>query len=63
MLDPYYDFMRRYRYRNRKPVSHQQTCPVCGRRLVNTYLRDGVWECRRCWEQPTITTSESEYIR
>lgn len=34
-----------------KPVRHQQTCPVCGRRLVNTYLRDGKWKCRRCWEE------------
>lgn len=34
-----------------KPVRHQQTCPVCGRRLVNTYSRNGVWKCRRCWEE------------
>ena len=52
MLDPYYDFMRRYRYVNRKPVRHQQTCPVCGRKLVNTYLLDGVWKCRRRLETP-----------
>lgn len=51
MLDPYYDFMRRYRFNNPRPVRHQQTCPVCGRKLVNTYLRDGVWKCRRCWEE------------
>ena len=23
---------------------------VRGRKLVNTYLRDGKWKCRRCWE-------------
>lgn len=51
MLDPYYDFMRRYRFNNPRPVRHQQTCPVCGRKLVNTYLQDGVWKCRRCWEE------------
>lgn len=50
MFDPYYDFMRRYRFNIAKPVRHQQTCPVCGRKLVNTYLRDSVWKCRRCWE-------------
>lgn len=50
MFDPYYDFMRRWRFRSAKPVRHQQTCPVCGRKLVNTYLRNGVWKCRRCWE-------------
>ena len=38
MFYPYYDFMRRQRYENKKPVRHQQTCPVCGRKLVNTYL-------------------------
>ena len=33
-----------------KPVRHQQTCPVCGRTLVNIYLRGGVWKCKRCWD-------------
>lgn len=33
-----------------KTVRHQQTCPVCGRKLVNTYRRQGQWKCRRCWE-------------
>lgn len=46
-----YEFMRRWRLKPAKPVRHQQTCPVCGRRLVNTYLRDGKWKCRRCWEE------------
>lgn len=50
MFDPYYDFTRNWRFKPAKPVRHQQTCPVCGRKLVNTYLRDGVWKCRRCWE-------------
>lgn len=52
MFNPYYDydFMRPWRFKPGKLVRHQQTCPVCGRKLVNTYLRDGVWKCRRCWE-------------
>lgn len=33
-----------------KPVRHQQTCPVCGRNLVNTYLRKGEWKCKKCWD-------------
>lgn len=37
-----------------KPVRHQQTCPMCGRKLVNTYFRDGVWKCRRCWEEENV---------
>lgn len=51
MFDPYYDFMRRWRFKPDKPVRHRQTCPVCGRKLVNTYLRDGQRKCRRCWEE------------
>lgn len=34
-----------------KPVRHQQTCQVCGGKLVNTYFRNGAWKCRRCWEE------------
>lgn len=52
MFYPYYSyyFAPRRRYKTFKPVRHQQTCPVCGRKLVNTYLRNGVRKCRRCWE-------------
>ena len=51
MFNPYYDydFMRRWRFKPGKLVRHQQICPVCGRKMVNTYLRNGVWKCRRCW--------------
>ena len=35
----------------RHSAARRQTCPVCGRKLVNTYLRDGQWKCRRCWEE------------
>lgn len=47
---PYMDVFPRWRFKPTKPVRHQQTCPVCGRKLVNTYCKDGVWKCRRCWE-------------
>lgn len=33
-----------------KPVRHQQTCSVCGRTLVNTYLRKAEWKCKKCWD-------------
>ncbi len=49
---PYLDLLPPCRFKPAKPVRHQQTCPVCGRKLVNTYLRDGKWKCRRCWEAP-----------
>lgn len=32
-------------------VLHDQICPVCGRKAVNTYLRGGAWKCRLCWEK------------
>ena len=48
---PYIDILPRWRFRPVKPSRHQQTCPVCGRKLVNTYRKDGVWKCRRCWEE------------
>lgn len=37
-------------FRPQKPVAHQQTCPACGRTLVNLYRRDGVWKCKGCWD-------------
>ena len=34
------DYIRRL-FKPAKTVRHQQTCPVCGRKLVNTYYKDG----------------------
>lgn len=39
----------------KKDVLHQQTCPVCGRKLVNTYRRGNEWKCRVCWEEADNT--------
>lgn len=54
MFDNAYDFMLRpyfgRLFKPGKPVSHQQTCSACGRKLVNLYRRDGVWKCKRCWD-------------
>lgn len=47
-LSPYLD-MFRLRIRKSKPISHQQTCPICGRTLVNLYRHNGVWKCNKCW--------------
>lgn len=33
-----------------KSVRHRQTCPVCGRTLVNLYWKDGKWKCKKCWD-------------
>ena len=58
MFDPYKPYLdiwphrvRAQRRLGKPPVRHQQTCPVCGRGLVNIYKQDGTWKCRRCWEE------------
>ena len=36
----------------KKTVLHQQTCPVCGRKLVNLYVgARGEWKCKQCWDE------------
>ncbi len=47
MFERYNDFMPYLRFKPAKSVRHQQTCPMCGRKLVNTYHRNGVWKCQR----------------
>ena len=49
--DPYTEMMRLLRPRPSKSVVHQQTCPVCGRTLVNLYLRNKEWKCKKCWDK------------
>ena len=34
--------------RGKKNVRHSETCPVCGRKLVNLYPGNGAWKCRQC---------------
>ena len=68
-FDMYNDDMRRTinRIRNGRnaTVVHQETCPCCGRKLVNLYRREvekfekrgedtirkkkNVWKCKACW--------------
>ena len=45
------EVMRQIKRSNGKPVRHQQTCPVCGKRMVNTYLKNGIWKCKKCWDE------------
>lgn len=40
----------RIRSTARPDKRNRQTCPACGQKLVNTYLRNGEWKCRKCWE-------------
>lgn len=51
----YEDEMRRLAHRlNRRSnanVVHHETCPICGRKMVNLYRREDEWKCRLCWEK------------
>ena len=55
MVSGFYDFgmdpLWRKLLRPGKPVRHQQTCPACGRRGVNTYRRGNDWKCLKCWKE------------
>ena len=43
-----------------KPVRHQQTCPVCGKKLVNTYRHGDEWKCFECWKAETALAAGKE---
>lgn len=53
--DPEYQrLMRRIHNARTKTTIHHETCPVCGKKLVNLYRRnmtDSAWRCRECWEK------------
>ena len=44
--------------RHDTPVVHHETCPCCGRKLVNLYLKDGQWQCKACWDKEAANVSE-----
>ena len=58
LVNPMKNYHKRYdlpfdfnfRMKRRKPIAHRVTCPVCGKKLVNIYLRNGEWKCKQCWE-------------
>lgn len=43
----------------KKIVRHSETCPVCGRTLVNLYPGNGVWKCKQCWDEDTSLRATS----
>lgn len=57
----YYDYPYIYRkmFKPAKPVRHQQTCPVCERKLVNTYRRGNMWKCKQCWDMEDETRANN----
>ena len=42
---------RFFKEQTKSAVRHRETCPECGRKLVNLYWRKSGWKCRACWEQ------------
>ena len=58
--DPYMEIMRLARRRAKATIAHQQTCPVCGRTLVNLYRRDKEWKCKKCWDKEDSLPSLKE---
>ena len=42
---------RPYNKRDDAPKQCQQTCPCCGRKMVNIYLKDDEWKCKQCWDK------------
>lgn len=58
---------RNRKYGHNKNVLHHETCPCCGRKLVNLYLGDvkkiaeyhgeavvkieKEWKCKACWDK------------
>lgn len=52
-MDDYRRTVRRVCNRRNADVVHHETCPCCGRKLVNLY-RGGVdekeWKCKKCWD-------------
>ena len=45
--------LRRIRNARTQTVVCRETCPCCGRKLVNLYRKsvsDPEWKCRACWK-------------
>jgi hypothetical protein len=46
-----YTKMSRFKGGSKSNVKHRQTCPVCGKKLVNLYFRGDEWKCFKCFEE------------
>ena len=66
--DYYERILRRIHKNGTKMVVHHETCPVCGKKLVNLYARRNVitekndWRCRSCWEAYDAAPAEKTRI-
>lgn len=39
------------RRREENPVRRQETCPCCGKKMINIYRREDEWKCKVCWDK------------
>lgn len=67
--EEYRRLMRRLNKNARAAVVHHETCPVCGKKLVNLYARKNNisgkndWRCRTCWEAYDAAPPEKTRIQ
>lgn len=66
--DDYKRILQRIQKNGTKMVVHHETCPVCGKKLVNLYARRNAitekndWRCRACWESYDAAPAEKTRI-
>lgn len=58
--DPYTEIRWLTRNRAKSTIAHRQTCPVCGKTLVNIYRLEGVWKCKKCWDKEGADDGETK---
>jgi transposase len=34
-----------------RPIRRQETCPCCGKKMINIYRREEEWKCKACWDK------------
>ena len=39
------------RRREENPIRRQETCPCCGKKMINIYRREEEWKCNACWDE------------
>lgn len=66
--DAYARILRRIERNGTKMVVHHETCPTCGRKLVNLYGRKNDisgkrdWRCKACWDKYDAAPPEKTKI-
>lgn len=67
--DEYRRLIHRVNKNRNATVVHHETCPICGKKLVNLYARKNNisgkndWRCRTCWEAYDAAPPEKTRIQ